>query len=439
MRCRLGPLWRHKIYGAGAATAALLLATSTVGAGTAGASSAKVTLTYLTHNNEPPATTLDNAIIAKFEKQHPGVVVKQIEEMSGTTYTKFETMASAGDYPNVYDMYQGYAGSIIPTGVASPVDYKALGYTSQSAFLRTYLPGSFGAYKYNGKAYGIPDEVSNYVAWVIPGDYKAAGVPVPSTWAQVCADGPKMLKKVRGRVVQEELALPTTLPASQAIMFDAISREYGSSDFNLAGTKSYLTSPPVIAAATMLQNLVYKCHAAVPSLNSSAEGADRIVYWDGHAAMDLTMGTWNSDSYKTYPKVRSQVAYPYPGTKPGETANDLYGYAQIVPKRAPNQALSWQLAAALAGPGLSWLKEEGAFTGAKSVADSPTTNKVVPHWSTFWKPEYAKGVYVENLVKGPQIDQIIGSALDSILLSDANVKSTLQSANAQILPLLNKS
>ena len=430
---------RSGVHFVGASCAAALLAgvSAVAGVGPASAAPSKITLTYLTHFNQVPGTTIDGQIITKFEQQHPGVVVQQIEEQSGTEQAKYETLAAAGQYPNVYDMNSTDAGTIIDTGEASPVDFKAAGYASQAALLNTYLPGAAGAYILNGTLYGIPEEVSNYGSWVIPGDFKAAGVPVPTTWGQVCADGPKLLKMSGGKVVQEEVALPTNLSEAQAIFFDAVSREYGSSDFNQVGTKSYLTSAPVVAAATMLQNLVYKCHAAVPSLNSSQQGADRYVYWDGNAAMMLTAGTWETGPAATYPKVKSEQAYTYPAGPDG-TADDLYGLAYVVPKKAPNQQLSWALAAALAAPGTTWLKEFGLFTGSKAAANSPLS-KVIPQWSTTWTTLYSKGVYLENLAHGDQIDSIIGSALDSILLGHANVKSTLSSANSQITPLLNQS
>lgn len=445
-RCRRsGPLRRRSLVVALSTAAAVTLAscgsattskpTANGSTGSSSAPATKITLTYLSHWNTAPGTTIDNSVIKQFEKAHPGVTVKQIEVQSGTTYAKFETMAASGEYPSVYDMGNTYAGSLIPTGVVSQVDYKAAGYSSKSALLNAYLPGVFGAYQYQGKTYGIPEEVSNYATWALPGDFKAAGVPVPTTWNQVCADGPKLLKTVGGKVVQEEVALPTNLAAAQAIFFDAVSREFGSPDFNLVGTKSYLDSAPVIAAATMLQNLVYKCHAAVPSLNSSQQGADRYVYWEGKAAMMLTAGTWNAGSPSTYPKVKSQKAYPYPAG-PNGTADDLYGYAFVVPKKASHQVLSWELAAALAGDGTTWLQKEGLFRGSK--ASSSAAAKIIPEWNTVWEPLYSKGVYIENLDKGSQIDSIIGSALDSILLSHANVKSTLASANAEIQPLLNK-
>ncbi len=423
--------------GVSCAAAVLLFTVGSVATSGAAGASSTIKLSYLTHFNTAPGTTIDGSIIKKFEQEHPGVVVQQIEEQSGTEQAKFEAMSAAGQPPNVYDMNSTDAGSIIDTGDASPVDYAAVGYKSQAALLNTYVSGAAGAYQLNGKLYGIPEELSNYGNWVIPGDFKAAGLPVPTTWSQVCADGPKMLKTTGGKVVQEEVALPTNLAEAQAIFFDAVSREYGSSDFNLVGTKSYLTSKPAIAAATMLQNLVYKCHAAVPSLNSSQQGADRYVYWNGNAAMMLTAGTWEvGPADTTYPKVKSEQAYPYPAGPDG-TADDLYGLAYVVPKGASNQTLSWQLAAALAGPGTTWLKQFGLFTGTKAVANSAAA-QAIPQWSKVWEPLYAKGKYLENLDHGDQIDSIISSALDSILLSDSNVKSALATANAQIVPLLNQ-
>ena len=87
--------------------------------------------------------------------------------------------------------------------------------------------------------------------------------------------------------------------------------------------------------------------------------------------------------------------------------------------------------------GTTWLKQFGLFTGTKAVANSAAA-QAIPQWSKVWEPLYAKGKYLENLDHGDQIDSIISSALDSILLSDSNVKSALATANAQIIPLLNQ-
>ncbi len=419
------------------AAAALLSGLGVIGMAGPAQASSKITLTYLTHFNNGPAYALDVSVIKQFEASHPGVQVQQIIEQSGTEQAKFEAMSAAGTPPNVYDMADTYAGALIPTGVVSPVDYKDIGYSSESDLLNSFLSGSVGRVPVQRSRLRHPRRAFQLCRLGHAGRFQGGRAGRPDHVEPGVYGRPKMLKMSGSKVVQEEVALPTNLAPGQAIMFDTVSREFGSPDFNLAGTKSYLTSAPVIAAATMLQNLVYKCHASVPSLNSSTQGAERYVYWNGNAAMLLTAGTWEAGAVATYPKVKSEVAYPYPKSPSGTTADDLYGYAYVVAKHATEQSLSWELAAALAAPGSSWLKEEGLFTGAKTVANSATA-KAIPEWTSLWEPLYSKGVYIENLNNSTQIDDIIGSAIDSIILSDANVKSTLQGANAQILPLLNK-
>lgn len=406
-----------------------------------GSSSAShVTITFLTHYNQPPLSTEAQSVATKFEKEHPGVTVKIQALESGTEDAKFQTLASAGTPPNVFDMDNVFGAELLSKNVLSSVDYKAAGYSNASAFKNAYVPGALTAYTHNGQIYGVPAEYSNYLAWMNVNEFQAAGLSVPTTWDQVCQDGPKMTKSSGGKITQEELALPTTLPGAQFIALDAITTEFGSPLFNAAGTKSNLTSAPVIKALTMLQNLVYQCQATYPSLNSSQEGADRLTYGAGQAAMMLTGGSWFTGSLQSqYPTIKPPASQPEPyPTAPGHPpANISYGYAYVVPRDAPNQSLSWAFASALGRAGADWFKAGGLYTGQKSVNQSSAA-KDFPYWSSKWQPALAHSTYMGNLVNGNQIDDIVGSALDNIIENHADVKSTMQSANQQVEPLLNQ-
>jgi multiple sugar transport system substrate-binding protein len=417
---------------------ALLLAAC--GGGSTTAKHQHVTITFLTHYNQPPLSTIAQSVAKKFEKAHPGVTVKIEALESGTEDAKFQTLASAGDPPDVFDMDNVFGADLLSKGVLSPVDYGAAGYSSQAAFQKAYVNGALTGYTSGGKVYGIPAEYSNYLAWDNVKAFTGAGLSVPKTWGQVCQDGPKMTQSKNGKITQEEVALPTNLPGGQYIALDAITKEFGEPLINAAGTKSNLTSGAVIKAMTMLQNLVYTCHAAYPSLNSSEQGADRLVYESGQAAMLLTGGSWFTGGLdSSYPALKPPVSQPepYPTQAGVPPANISYGYAYVVPKAAPNQQLDWAFAAALGNDGAAWFNGGGLYTG-QTVVNKSSAAKSFPYWNSTWAPALSHATYMGNLVQGNQIDDIVGAAFDNIIENHADVKSTMQSANSQVQPLLNQ-
>jgi ABC-type glycerol-3-phosphate transport system substrate-binding protein len=324
--------------------------------------------------------------------------------------------------------------------VLAPIDYKAFGVADSKALASNYISGVLSGYTLSKQVYGVPEEFSNYGNWVNVKAFKEAGLEVPKTWDEVCKDGPKMLKTSNGKVVQQEIVLPTNLSASQVFVLDAIAHEYGSSLFSTDGKHSNLKAPGVQQAVSMLQDLVYKCKASVPTLNSGTQGADRIVYGSGQAAMLLTGGSWYLGSLQQqYPKVAppASAAYQYP-TVPGHAPSSTgYGYAWVVPKASKNQALAWQLVKALSDAGDKFFDQMGLFNGTNSVATSPAATKQ-QFWTSTWKPSLSNSNYAVGLTNSGQVYDIIGNAFTDVILHHADVKSALAQADQQIEPLLNK-
>lgn len=419
--------------------AASVLAVGLTGCSNGAASDGPVTLTYLTHFNQSPGKDVEAKAVAAFEKANPKVKVNVLAVQSGTETQKFQALASAGDPPSVYDMSSDQFPVLASKHALAPVDIKNAGLGSQRAFESKYLPRVLDGYKWDGKVYGIPAEVSNYGAWVNVKAYSAAGLTMPRTWDDVCAAGPKMLKHdKRGKITQEAVALPTNLPASQVYFIDAIAHEYGGSLFSSDGKTSNLTSKPAQAAFQLIQDLVYKCHATVPSLNSSEEGADRITYGTGDAAMFLTGGSWYLGSLQQqYPKLAPPVsrASEYPSIN-GKTSSTQYGYAWVVPSGAKNQELAWKLAAALSNSGNEYFKKLGLFNGTQALAHSSQAANT-PFWPT-WRASLKTASYPAALTNSSQIYDIVSNAFNAVILKKANVASTLQAADNQIKPLLNQ-
>jgi multiple sugar transport system substrate-binding protein len=418
----------------GGALAALVAASFTIGAGSTSMASTKTTIVLFKHYNSFEKA-YDQQIITGFEAKNPGVTVREDLVPPAEEYTKFVTLVAAGDPPNVYVDYDGYG--VLAENELAPVDYKALGVSGRAQLASEYIsPSLLNDFTKDGVLYGVPEELSNYDAFVNKSYYTAAGLSVPTTWNQVCADGPKMLKKNgSGTATQEEIALPINFPAGMILVMNAIADEFGGPLFNSSGTVSNLTSAPVVAAFQMVQNLVYKCDAFVPSLGGGVATIERTLYSQGSTAMVLDVGSW----FSTSPPAKVQhetVVTPYP-TVPGHPAvSPDYQYDYTVQKGTSDPALSWKFVQYLQTLGGVAFKL-GLYSGLKSLGSTPTA-ATVPFWSSVWVPTLKTGIYLPSLLKGNEITTYLGDAYASIIDNRANVKQALTTANSEIEPLLNK-
>lgn len=406
-----------------------------------GSSSKTIQFTLLKHFNSNEKD-FNQQQTQTFESLHPNVKMNIVTAQTGSTYTKLVTLLSGGQPPNVYYMNGQYFAQLVSEGALSPVDYKALGYSSLKELESQYIPGALDAYLYKGKLYGLPGEVSDFQAWVNAGDFKAAGISqLPTTWGQVAQDASKLTVIKSGQVQQEELALGINFPGGDWDMLDAIVRDFNNGNGLVSddGTKAYIDAPGTIEAFQMLQDLVYKYHAFYPSLNGSQTASERTLFGENKAAMLLDAGSWYTPVLKTqYPDVyKTATVTPYP-TKAGQPSQaEKYGFAYVVPKAAPNQTLDWQYVKMMQQQFAEPSFKLGLYSGLKSLSNSPTAQNT-EFWQDKWVPSLQTAHYKVSLVQGSQITQILDQAYVQIVTNHANVKSTLQSAQKQIEPLLNK-
>ncbi|MCL6444394.1 MAG: extracellular solute-binding protein [Alicyclobacillus sp.] len=426
----------------GLAAGTVALGTSLVIPGLVANARQTTTIVYLNHFTSGPSSKYDREVAQEFEKSHPGVKVQLDEVQDSDTSTKFQTMVASGQPPSVYDMGQTEFQQALDAGILSPVDYSAFGVNGYDEFARQYIPGALAAYRSGDTLYGVPEEMSNYLAFVNTKYFREAGIKnLPKSWHDVFVDARKLTKRnSAGQIVREEIALPMNFPVAEYLVVDAIARDFGNGLFNADGTKSNLTSPAVVKAFETLQALVYRYHAFYPALNGTTSASERDLFGQGKAAMILDAGVWfQSTLQQQYPNVwkyTQPIPYPTQSGRPGKS--ELYGYAWVVPKNASNQQLCWEFVHFLQQHALGYYKNAGVMSGVKTLANSKELAQT-KYWKAVWLPSYQRGVYETSLKNNSQILDILDQAYAKILLKNAPVKPTLEDANQQIIPLLNRS
>ncbi len=372
-----------------------------------------------------------------FTKKNSGVKVNVVTPQTGAVFAKFQTLVAGGQPPTVYLANLNYLPQLYKDDALVPLDLNQLGVGSIDELAKQYIPGALDPYTRDGKLYGIPEEVSNYQTWANKSYFEAAGLDIPKTWDDVCAAGEKVSIVEDGVPKREVIALPTNFSAATGLILDAVAREFDANLFSEDGTEAHLTDPGVFKEFQMFQDLVFKCKAFFPSMNGSTTAQERVLFGEGQSAMLLDAGSWYAPQLaQQYPKVSAVATVaPYPTVEGHAPENDIYGYAYVVPQGQLNETTSAYL---------GYLKDQGEaafklglYSGLANLADTETA-KSTPFWGTNWAPSLAEGKAQPLLVNASQIYDILQQAFNQVVINHADVTQTLEAAQRQVAPLLNK-
>ena len=396
----------------------------------------EIVLTYLNHYANESQKPLIDQILRDFEEKHPGVTIRNVTTGPDTEDSEYRTQLAAGNAPDVFSAVRSSVVDFAARGQLTTVDFDALG-MSAGDFESLYYPAVLNGYQDEAGDYvAVPETIGNYLTWVNTAAFDEAGVAVPTTWDEVCAAGPRLLKKDdAGNVTQMLLTLPTTDTSSQFIFLDGVIRSFGGSLFSADNTKAQLDSGPVVEAFTMLQRLVTECEATVPALNPPAQaGNDRTAFSSGLAAMLFTGGSWMPAlmTEPIVPPVAQAVANP---SGPDGSVSPAYGYGWVVSTTSKHPDLAWALVGALAQSGKDFLTF-GVFNGQKEIAELPEAADLAPQWEETWLPSLDTVAYAAPFETGESA-QIISDAYIAIL-NGADVADTLERAQSALQSAVDK-
>ena len=424
---------RRRLLQTAGATGIALGATGRLGRPTA---AQEVTLTFLRHEH-PPANALEKELIQQFEQDNSGIKIDFITVPDADMFTKFQAMLVAGTPPDIVNFESSYVPAVWQRGQLAPVDLSAVGVASLEELEGRYLPNALSGYIFDGQLYALPSELSDYVMWVNTQMFEKAGVEYPKTWEELSSIGPKLMIESSGQVVQEAIALPLNFPGAQFLVFDAMVRQAGGQLFSDDGREANLTSDAALKAVTTFAGFVQTDKITDPALNGTTAGSDRDLFQNGVAAMMLTGGSWYRGTLLDSKVGEDAIPVPYPRFEGGpDTAGDLYGYGLTVNANSAHPSEAWKFVAFLAAHGTDYFKRaDGLFIGDKATAEGSAAAEY-PHWNVF-QEELSRGHYAPQLDHFNEISDIVGRTVDAIVRSGEDPKSSLESAQSQVTPLLN--
>lgn len=386
------------------ASAALVLAGCT-GSGGLGGSSDALTFWAYEPNSKAQKASLED-LISSFEKEYDAEVKVTYVPKDGFN-TKLNSSVAVGKNPDVSYLDQPLVPKFAEDGLLLDLtDRLADGIGADS-----FYSGAMDTAEVDGTVYGVPLSMTTVALF-----YNKALVDTPP------ADWDAWLASAADVYVPDQIAAFEGIGSGGygAWLFPALVQSAGGSMVNADQTAATFGEEPGVEAAQLLVDLQgYSDQAVRESQNAFGNGL--IAY--------KISGPWDVESLKTdFPDLDFGVA-PIPALAGHESLSSIGGENLVVYENSAKQDLAYQFVEYLTSAEGNAVMAGVTGNFAANVEAAETLGYVDDPFLSAFAQQLGVAVARPTLTDWLKVnDEIIGSALDGILVSGADPGSTLQAA-----------
>ena len=428
---RRGPLAVLLTAGTAAALALAGCGTDANGGGSSasGSGSASGTIQVWEGYTGPDAKAFAQ-LVAEYEKQHPGQKVSTLFVNNDDTLQKVLTAVKGGSPPDIAYLYGSWAPNVaqIPQVVNLTQVVRKSGVNWSD-----FWTGERDVATVNGKVIGIPALVDNLAVVYNKKLFAKAGLPVPGpdwTWQQFTADARKLTDPA---AKQYGTAYVTPGTEDTVWHWESLLWEAGGSLLTAGNKKAAFDSAAGLQSLETLRTMAVTDKSVYldPTDNAYAN-----LFNSGKVGM-LVTGPWDLGNFPSV-DYGVQVMPSYPGTSGGHqtiSGPDNWvvfnnGSSQV---SAAEQFLLWLTAPAQVK---SFSLATGELPTRQSVAGASGFNqqmdKMQPDVSTFIANLGNVKQARPQITQYPQVSQIIGTMIVSVLLGKSQPQAALAAAASQV-------
>jgi ABC-type glycerol-3-phosphate transport system substrate-binding protein len=377
-----------------------------------------------------------------FEARHPGVEVKLLLLPDADRANIIRTVLAANGQIDSFGLSNGEAAEFLSAGQAVPIDPKGFGKSSIDDVVRMWTPGAIetcGGY-WDGTYYGIPFELSDYVAWINTAFMKEAGLnprtALPRTWEDFVALAKKLAKVENGATVRNGFMCNSKEGVFNFLVILAMMEQLG---LEWGTEKGFIAS--MDRADTLARGLktytdfVIRDKIWDPALANN----DREGFGTGKCGIFLTGGTWYWGVLDTYSVKRGDVQpFPYPRFKDGKDIGGVgYGYCLYVSRLAKDPVLSFQWLDTMASQPNEMIKVGNyqprvKLSNGKEALDPTLARRYIPYYDQVFKGELAKPAVWLSSTRGNQVTDAVWSAISRVIYQNASVEDSVSQLQSDV-------
>ncbi|OQY34024.1 MAG: hypothetical protein B6241_05955 [Spirochaetaceae bacterium 4572_59] len=383
--------------------------------------------------------TLFTEYAKEFEAANPGVTI-DIESIPHTEYIKkIPTAIASGQAPDIYGLSYRNLYTYANNGAMSPLDKSALtamGMSSFSDLEAAWAPGALDSYKIEDTYYGLPFQFNIYAYIINAKHFREAGLDpekdYPKTWDDVYAVAEKLVQKDGDRITRQALSFPFEHSAAWYMLeLEPILRELGGSVLNEDQTECVINSDAGIKAMEEIAKR-FSLNVADKNIAASLD-----YYNEGFPTGKFSItvgGQWGpSRWYKNFEDVTDEgdfMAIPYPHFPGKDPAISTTSWAWVVSSTSKHKDLSWKLADYITSMASRNLIETGDTIPRAGWSETEGA-KTIPQ-ADFWEDMIQYSQPLANFEKYSEVSEPLKRAMQEILLTGADIKSTLDSVKKEI-------
>lgn len=244
---------------------------------------------WLVTTGPSPADEAEKALVASFQKSHPGSQINLTLVENQSYKQKLQLAMGAGNPPTIFWTWGGgILQQYIKAGYVEPLG-------ANPSWASAFLPSSLGAVTYNGQLYGIPVQGTQPVFFFYNKQiFSKYHLTFPTTWNGLLST----IRTLKSHGVTP-IALANGDQWPGLMYLEYLADRIGGPQVAKAleaNKPGAWSDPAVIKALTYIQDLAKAgaFNEGYQSLKFSGGGSDALVY-SGKAAMQL-MGVWDISS-----------------------------------------------------------------------------------------------------------------------------------------------
>lgn len=391
-----------------------------------GAEAEKIRIVHI-HWTQPPYDEIVTQTAEDFMEKYPDVEVKVLLYADADMPTKVRTALAAGGECDTFAMPEMQSAWFMANGLVEEIMPSAFGKETVEEVVAMWEDGAFqkvGGF-YEGKYYGIPHEMSNYVAWINTAPMKEAGLDpekdIPETWEEFVEVCQKMTKREDGVIVRNGFAINVKAAVFPFLILHSLMEQKGLDWATEQGFLASLDTPEALEAFTTFTNWATEDGIFNPGLFDN----EREGFGNGLCSTFLTGGTWYWGVLDEYSVQREEVMpIKYPRFEGGKDIGGIvYGYSVFVTKQAKNKEWAWKWLDFLESRPEEYIVH-GYYQPRKSL-DPALADQYIPNNDVFGAERSAGAA----ILASPQVSEIqdaVGEAVSRVIFQGMSNEEALQ-------------
>jgi len=400
---------------------------------------AKVELVFWTHE-DPNRTPLEEGYIKEFQKMYPNVEIKRVTYPSDKIKEVLLTAFAARKGPDIFNIEIQDEYPYIVNGRVAPVDLSVLGLKTYNDLKNQYLEGSLDAVTYKSKIYGLPLELTNWCIFINKKYFREVGLDpekdYPKTWEDMVRISEKLVIR-DGQIIKRrgfDFRYPYYLT-----FFVPMVEQLGGALFSADGKTAIINDNAWIRVLDFMK----QWGPNGKNLGSPTYTAARKEFnKDNNTVAMCESGLYQIDRIRTenpaFYNSNEWMVVPWPVFKNAvrDVKCNYYGHYYMVNAESSKekQQWAWRFINFMLSHPQDYLVKVGLIQPRKDLIESDVF-KNYPYSDVFLE-DMKKAHIVPLHPQGPQIEQLIREAVESVMLTNTSSRDALNTLKRKVNDLL---